>query len=376
MDINAFVDCGFSPGRDFRVKFLESKEFTADILRGLISSGQRNLKKDEAASSLADALEKGNLTPDEVLLAYVKQPRTWLSIKTGSHSCTPTLNSPALLLSEFGEEGWYGPIQELNQPKQWYIRTYKIIDRLLAGNGGTSQINVQNIRWSVIAEVSENYVALSWDGFTFSPTTNEHVENTQFPFWQHIPVFFDELARICDGQWKHPNLQKIILHDMWDKYLNKPSYKWKHLRVRAEAAGLVINAHSAGVQDVNVKGLQALSQHIAKSVLNKLGLAGDTSKMVDTEDTILLTLIKEWGTKSYEFQLDEEVVSNETELEIETEANKLKKYKLKNLFKAHCYFGLKPNSKTPDCLEHLKCFMGYYGGSTGVLKFLLKELGL
>jgi hypothetical protein len=44
--------------------------------------------------------------------------------------------------------------------------------------------------------------------------------------------------------------------------------------------------------------------------------------------------------------------------------------------KAHCYFGLKPNSKTPDCLEHLKCFMGYYGGSTGVLKFLLKELGL
>ncbi len=99
-------------------------------------------------------------------------------------------------------------------------------------------INSSHFRWSVIAEVSENYVALSWDGFTFSPTTNEHVENTQFPFWQHIPVFFDELARICDGQWKHPNLQKIILHDMWDKYLNKPSYKWKHLRVRAEASGL------------------------------------------------------------------------------------------------------------------------------------------
>ena len=376
MDINAFVDCGFPPGRDFCVKFLSSKEFTADILRGLISSGQRNLKKDVVASKVADALEKGNLTPDEVLLAYVKQPRTWLSIKTGLHFLTPTLNSPALLLSEFGEEGWYGPIQEPNQPKYWYIRTYKIIDRLLAGNDGTSQIKSRNIRWSVIAEVSETYVALSWDGFTFSPTTNEHVENTQFPFWQHIPVFFDELAHICDGKWKHPNLQKIILHDMWDKYLNKPPYRWKHLRVRAEAAGLVINAHSAGVQDVNVKGLQALSQHIAKSVLNKLGLAGDTSKMVDTEDTILLTLIKEWGTKSYEFQLDEEVVSNETELEIETEANKLKKYKLKNLFKAHCYFGLKPNSTTPDCLEHLKCFMGYYGGSTGVLKFLLKELRL
>ncbi|MBF2066896.1 MAG: hypothetical protein IGS39_21135 [Calothrix sp. C42_A2020_038] len=169
MNINAFVDCGFPPGRDFSVKFLSSKEFTADILRGLISSGQRNLRKDEVASKVADALEKGKLTPNEVLLEYVKQPRTWLSIQIGLHKSTPTLNSPALLLSEFGEEGWYGPIQE---------------------------------------------------------------------------------------------------------------------------------------------------------------------------------------------------------------PNKLKKYKLENLFKAHCYFGLKPNSTTQDCFEHLKCFMEYYGGSTGVLKFLLKELGL
>jgi len=109
-----------------------------------------------------------------------------------------------------------------------------------------------------------------------------------------------------------------------------------------------------------------LSEKLANSVLNKLGLVGDPEKMSNAEDAILLTLIKEWGTKSYEFQLDREL----TAAEIETD--KLKKVKVKCLIKAHCYFGLKPNSTNQDSLQHLKC----YGGSTGVLEFLLKELRL
>ncbi|NJR19828.1 MAG: hypothetical protein HC785_32005 [Calothrix sp. CSU_2_0] len=157
---------------------------------------------------------------------------------------------------------------------------------------------------------------------------------------------------------------------MWDKYLNQSCYKWKHLRVRAEASGLAINAHSSGVQEVNVRGLQALSEHLAKSILELFGLDCDEINITKAENKALLIFIKEWGTKSYEFQLDREVISDENE------AEKSKKDKLENLFKAHCYFGLKPNSTTQDCFEHLKCFMGYYGGSTGVLKFLLRELGL
>lgn len=144
------------------------------------------------------------------MLAYVKQSRTWLSIKTGLHLSNPTLNSPALLLREFGKEGWYGPIQDPNQEKTWYIKTYKITDRVLATDGDTSPIDSRNIRWSVIAEIGKNYVALSWNGFTFSPTTRESVDNAQFPFWNYIPAFFDQLANHCDGQWKHPNLQKLF----------------------------------------------------------------------------------------------------------------------------------------------------------------------
>ncbi|MEM8723604.1 MAG: hypothetical protein AAGE84_30715 [Cyanobacteria bacterium P01_G01_bin.39] len=79
------------------------------------------------------------------------------------------------------------------------------------------------------------------------------------------------------------------------------------------------------------------------------------------EVAALRTLIKEWGTKSYEFSLEKE--------EEKKELNKKSKYN--RLIKAHCYFGLKPNSPTQDSLQHLKCDCG---SSTSVLKFLLREL--
>lgn len=369
MSINAFVDNGYAPGKEFCEKFLSSNEFTVQTLQ-LISSGSSRLKKNEVALHIADALEKGKITPEEVLLGYVKQPRMWLSLKLGSCATFPNLNSSASLLKEFGDDGWYGPIQEPNQPqKQWYIRTYKIDDSIHRGTGTANQPDKRDIRWSVIAEVAKDYVALSWNGFSFSPATSERIEAAQFPFWHHIPRFIDELANHCQADWKHPNLHKLVLHDLWDKYLNCVPYQWRHLRIRAEASGLAINAHSAGIQEIDVKGLQALSEKLASSVLNKLGLVGDPEKMSNAEDAILLTLIKEWGTKSYEFQLDRELTGDEID------TDKLKKDKLKPIIKAHCYFGLKPNSTTQDSLRHLKCYSGYYGGSTSVLEFLLKELG-
>jgi len=153
---------------------------------------------------------------------------------------------------------------------------------------------------------------------------------------------------------------------MWDKYLNCSPYKWRHLRIRAEASGLVINAQSAGVAEIDVRGLQALSQELANSVLSTLGMVGDPEKVSNAEDAILLTLIKKWGTKSYGFQLDKELTVDELAV------NTLKKVNLQTLIKAHCYFGVKPDSRNQDSLQHIRC----YGGSRGVLEFLIKELGL
>ncbi len=376
MSINAFVDYGFPSGRDFCVQFLSSSEFKAATLREIAPSATSKENKEKIALYIADSLEKGELTTDEVLLAYVKQPRMWLSIKQGQSAHTPSLKSPALLLREFGEEGWYGPIQETTGLKKWYIRTYKIPDYIRRKTGETSQFEECNIRWSVIAEVGHNYVALSWEGFSFTPRSDEHTEkSTQFPFWLYIPAFFDQLADYLQGQWVHPNLPRLVMHEMWNKYLNKSindfHYKWQHLRIRAESAGVALNAHSSGVHEIDASGLQALSRQLAESALETLGFTDDIEKISNVENALLRTLLKEWGTKSYEFSLDREVNLREAD----TEGSKTKA-QLEKLFKAHCYFGLKPGSKTQDSLQHLKCHSGYYGGSTGVLKFLLRELGL
>ncbi|MDZ8083326.1 MAG: hypothetical protein RMX35_30210, partial [Nostoc sp. DcaGUA01] len=229
MSINAFVDRGFRPGNEFCVKFLSSPEFTVETL-GIISSQTSRLKKAELAVDIANALEKGELTSDEILLAYVKQPRTWLSLKLGTSACTPNLNSSASLLQEFGQDAWYGPIQESNQSKKkWYIRNYRIVDYVRQGEGSTTQPNERYIRWSVIAEVAQNYVAFSWNGFTCSSTINERIEPSQFPFWHYIPGFFDELANYCQAQWKHPNLHKLVLHDMWDTYPSSVTFRDKQV---------------------------------------------------------------------------------------------------------------------------------------------------
>ena len=118
-----------------------------------------------------------------------------------------------------------------------------------------------------------------------------------------------------------------------NKSIDGIAYKWKHLRIRAEASGLAINARSAGVPEIDVRGLQALSEKLAESVLQKLGLVGDSGKMSDAEDAIVLTLIKEWGTKSYEFSLGRELTA------IEMETDEPKKVKIESVIKAHCYFG-------------------------------------
>lgn len=146
MSINAFVDYGFPSGRDFCVQFLSSPEFKAATLKEIAPSVPSKEKKEKIALYIADSLEKGQLNPDEVLLAYVKQPRMWLSLKQGQSAYTPNLKSPALLLREFGEEGWYGPLQDITGLRKWYIRTFKIRDYVRKKTGDTSQPDECNIR--------------------------------------------------------------------------------------------------------------------------------------------------------------------------------------------------------------------------------------
>ena len=293
-----------------------------------------------------------------------------MSFKIGQSANAPKFESPEKLLTEFGSNTWYGPIITSNISQKWYIRTFEISYYIKTGQ----ELQDNRIRWTVIAEVGKNYLALSWNNFTYTQIVEDEKKTVpgQFPFWKsdYIPQCFDELSQYLQGQWKEPNLHALVLHTLWDKYTMNNNYRWQHLRIRAEASGVALNAHSAGISEIDVRGLQALSKTLAESVIESLGVSGDLKKLERAENAVLSTLVKAWGAKSYEFRLDKNPPANSTETDEAQNQQPIR------LFKAHCYFGLKPESKTQDSLQHLKCYFGYYGGSTNALRFLLKELGL
>lgn len=327
--------------------------------------------------SLATSLEDKSIDPDEILLAFAQQPRKWLSIKLGSTEQYPISEPASRLLTEFGKEGWYGPIKDPEASRRWYIRTSKVpfFEQTYQAEGASEgeiaerakSVASYQIRWTVLAEIGSNYAALSWNGFRHNDLKpglhDPQIESLmQFPYWYHIPGFFDELARQSKANWQHPVLHQIVLQHLWDKYLTEPQHIWRHLRIRADNRGVALNAHSTGAFDqekLKMRGLQALSRQLASSALNSLEIQETPEVIGSVESSLLRTLIQEWGTKSYEFSLDE--LSDDGSKRI-------------GLFRAHCYFANGPSPAPQDALQHLHCFTGNYGGSLQALNFLLSEL--
>lgn len=374
--VEAFVDRGFPDSKIFCIQFLYSSEFSVNTLKSLVKSGKSQQKYDLAVS-LATALENQTIDSEEVLLAFAQQPRKWLSFKVGNCEEYPTLTTASNLLTDFGEEEWYGPIKDLETTRRWYIRTHKVpfYEQVYHAEGGSEgeiaeqaqSVAAYQIRWTVLAELGTNYIALSWNGFRHNELKpglyDQQIESLmQFPYWRYIPQFFDELAQQCKANWQHPVLHQLVLQHLWDKYLTDSRYIWRHLRIRADNRGVALNAHSTGAFDqetLQIKGLQALSRQLASSALSSLKIQETTELVSSVESSLLRTLIQEWGTRSYEFSLDG---MSETE------------NKQIGTFRAHCYFANGPSPSPQDSLQHLHCFTGNYGGSSQALNFLLSEL--
>jgi hypothetical protein len=91
---DAFLDQGYPSGYSFRQKFLSSPEFTIDLLKGFPIIKRSELRSKEGyAVDVAGAIENKELSPEAVLLRFVQKPRTWLSLKIGTHSKTPQLKA-------------------------------------------------------------------------------------------------------------------------------------------------------------------------------------------------------------------------------------------------------------------------------------------
>jgi len=243
--VEAFVDRGFPDSKTFCTQFLYSSEFSLNTLKSLVNRGKSQQKYDIAVS-VATALENQTIDSEKVLLAFAQQPRKWLSFKLGHYEKYPVLKKASNLLTEFGEDGWYGPIRDLETSRKWYIRTHKVpfYEQVYqAEEASEGEIAAQaksvatyQIRWTVLAELGTNYIALSWNGFRHNDLKpglyDPQIESLmQFPYWSYIPSFFDELTQECQANWQYPVLHQLVLQHLWDTYLTNPQYIWRHLRI-------------------------------------------------------------------------------------------------------------------------------------------------
>jgi hypothetical protein len=260
------------------------------------------------------------------------------------------LEEPAILLTEFGKEEWYGPLDDPDDDSFYYFRVHSFPDYIEVDG----KIQTTRIRWIVIANINNTHISLNWKGFTLNKRDRIRARN-QFSFWKHIPDAFDELEEILEFEEDNefPNFHELILTTLWNKYISNNYYEWRHLAVRAEASGVALNARSAGTVEIDVRGLEALAHKLAESVIGRT-VRNRRSRIKIAKNKIIRTLIKEWGTKSYEFKLE----SND-----------------EKLFRAHCYFGLKPFGDTQDCFPHFKSYLNF-GGTSQAIEFLLEEMNV
>ncbi len=357
---SAFVTDQASARVEHLWRFLGSAEFTKETLRSLLGDDAKSsYDKLRLAKLLAEKIENNSINTQTALLAFVKQPRCWLSFKVGERESTvlPNAQDPHLLFTSFDQSGLFGPIQEYGINKAWYVVTERI------HLGGRNWV-----RWHAIAEIGSDYLAITWIGFGYEKEDRHET----FSYWNFLPSVFQRVERHIGGAWRHSNLHSLMLNDLWNKYQDNPDYTWVNERVRAESNGIVFNAH-AGYTDFDGSGLEKLARKVARQNLGALGMTEgqNPTELVLLEKSVLRTFIKEWGTKAFQVKLNRREHGREVPL-----------------FRAYVYFGaslarIAANAQlsgsltspkfTQDSLQHIYCY-SRYGLSERTLEFLLSEI--
>ncbi|MFZ5896444.1 MAG: hypothetical protein ACOY0T_35650 [Myxococcota bacterium] len=347
---HVFVDNNFTHPDTFLRYFLQSLEFADATLRELSPTGVKSAPRDVKAARLVTMLQSGEITPETVLLALCQQPRDWLAVWNVEGVTCQDLNKPMQFLSTGGGDQWFGPVR--TGEACWYVFTkyvrHRDLDTSVPGGRWCK------IRWNLIAEVTTQYVALHWNGFTHIEDV-KRTTDTQFEFWRHIPAAVANLKDELGGTWKRPDLFSIVFDKLMEEFLESADPEWTHLRVRAELKGVAVNARSAGVREFNVDGLEALARRLAERAITASGRTATAATVSAASKAVLKTLLQEWGTRSYAFRL-----KGKERAELD--------------FEAHCYFGQLTDVKFgQDTLQHVLCLHNKLK-SRGALQFLLPYL--
>lgn len=365
------VNLNYEPGKDFMRALLSTGEFSAEVFRKL---GFGNGSKDDRVEDLANHLAASLDFAEDVLLRMCQAPRMWLYLALLPDDAEPDTSKAhgtALdFLTQFGKsEQWYGPFTDDDDPNHtWYVRTAAVRHYVeeSAVDGEEPKMIPMRVRWHAVAMVGSGYIALHWNNFSHIEKNSESGGHSgeQFPYWKHIPGIRDELLgliKLDDVELKVPVLYDIVLNQLLEKYEPDPAFEWKHLRVRAEQYGVAMNARSASAKASphDLGGVRTLTHAFAVSAASAIDKKDDSKAISAIERALLRTFIREWGTVSYEFELNKNPTAPEE--------------KSIKVFRDHVYFGERDQDAGPDGLPHCKCFQ-QWGGSNGVLNFILEHL--
>lgn len=342
MGSSVFVLKYVGNARQFAESFLASADFDIEGLReiarrvGVAGTGRTKIEVVDLISGRV-----GDYSNPQYLQVIVEQlvarAKDAISVKVGKIQRIATAADPRELVTGDGREIWYGPVNCPNDDASWFIHP-KFVDYWDVTEADDTPRKFQ-ARWLCFARVTAEAVSLHWRGFTYpgSPDAVQNSQrNAQFSYWYYVPEFFEEIEQIIHSRLDYIQLHKLMLHYLWDKYLEDSNYSWKHIRIRAESSGVSLNAHAgASDNELNVGGILHLARTVRIAVETELKEKYSYS-MPDPahiDNTILRTLIQKYGALSYGFRL---VCGNAL------------------LFKAHSYFGLKPQSRMPDSFPHMQ----------------------
>ena len=371
--IDGFIIRPSVEGQSFITEFLASPDFDIDTLRsicrkhglrGYSGSGKRTL-----AELLARDAVNNSLLKQTILESVFGSFKNWLSIKSGKVGVVVNALDPIKLITEAGEEKWYGPVSVPNEDGEWYIRPIFLphwenlgSHEENANNNGQRTLTESKVRWLCFARIASNYASIHWRGAYHSAEDARKAQGvkTQAATWQHIPKLFQELERMTQSRFDDIKLHQFVLFYLWEKYrYDKKNYEWNDIRIRCETAGVKLNARSStgaksDLDKKQIQGIKKLANTIRTAIFHELAQAENIvpQKSEFYDEVILRTLIQDFGALSYEFEI---------------------KANARKFFRTHSYFGMHPEQETPDAFAHMRIFKSY-GTYLEQLKFLTQHL--
>ena len=323
-DKNRFPLSNQESGEEFCRALVSATEF-GPLLKKFGGKGS----KTESVDHVVGRIMSGDVAHEDVVLEFCKLPRMWLCIATCDYFETSAQQGGAeAFLTDFGTGGWYGPFSESAEDEdKWWICAEPIIHEVLEASFGEERTyKKMAYRWHIIAHVQPRkdlekcVVSLHWFGFNHDERgTNEaggtgRPKSQQFDYWNHIPKLLGELPTIVAGtslgRAEPVELHNLVLHELMDLYEGDPEKKWEHLKVRAESDGIAMNTTSSPAQgaEIEIAGIRQLTSTLATSSLKAMSLSAesDEAKLKQhslVERALLRTLVREWGTRGYEFKM-------------------------------------------------------------------------